>query len=259
MRLRFANETPKEDVVPKLALLGGEPAFEEPLDFASFWPPVDDRTARALQDLYYSRRWTAFDETEAVFAQRFAEYHGAKHGVFTVNGTVTLQCALAACGVGPGDEVIVTALTWYATAMAVRHVGAVPVFVDIEPDTLCMDPDRIEAAITERTKAVVPVHAYGSMADMDRIMAIAKRHGLRVIEDCAHMHGGIWGGRGIGGIGEVGSFSFQHTKTMSSGEGGICITSDPDIAERIYRLTHIGYGQGEIWREAKHGPPPGLL
>ena len=165
----------------------------------------------------------------------------------------------AAYGIGPGDEVIVPPLTWYATAIAVRHVGATPVFVDILPDTLCIDPDKIEAAITERTKAIIPVHAYGSMADMDRIMAIARRHGLRVIEDCAHMHGGIWDGQGIGSLGDVGSFSFQHTKTMSSGEGGICITNDAEIAERIFRMKQIGYGFGELPRQAKSGPPPDLL
>lgn len=243
----------------KLAMLGGRPVFQRPLDYRSFWPPVDASTATKLQDLYYSRRWTAFDEAESAFAQAFAAHHGARYGIFTVNGTVTLQSALGAYGVGPGDEVIVAPLTWYATAMAVRHVGARPVFVDIEPNTLCIDPDRIEVAITERTKAIIPVHAYGSMADMDRIMAIAKRHGLRVIEDCAHMHGGVWDGRGVGSIGDVGSFSFQHTKTMSSGEGGICITNNPEVADRIFRTKQIGYGFGELPRHAKSGPPRGLM
>jgi len=242
-----------------LALLGGQPVFERLLEWQSFWPPVDEPTARRLQDLYHSRRWTAFDQTESAFAQAFAAHHDARYGIFTVNGTVTLQCALAALGVGPGDEVIVPPLTWYATAIAVRHVGACPVFVDIEPDTLCIDPDKIAAAITDRTKAIIPVHAYGSMADMDRIMALARRHGLRVIEDCAHMHGGIWDGKGIGSIGDVGSFSFQNTKTMSSGEGGICITNDSALADRIFRIKQIGYGFGELPRHAKSGPAPDLL
>lgn len=242
-----------------LALLGNAAVFDPPLDYKSIWPPVDEATATHLQTLYRSRKWTAFDDTEPAFAEAFADYHGAKYGVFTINGTVTLQCALAAYGIGLGDEVIVPPLTWYATAIGVRHVGALPVFVDIEPDTLCIDPDKIEAAITRRTKAIIPVHAYGSMADMDRIMAIAKRHHLRVIEDCAHMHGGTWNGQGIGSIGDVGSFSFQNTKTMSSGEGGICITNDRETADRIFRMKQIGYGYGEIPRHAKSGPPPGLL
>lgn len=243
----------------ELALLGGRPVFPQPLDLASFWPPTDETTAARLQELYYSRKWTAFQPSEPAFAEAFAAHHGAKYGVFTVNGTVTLQCALAAYGIGPGDEVIVAPLTWYSTAMAVRHVGARPVFVDIMPDTLCMDPEKIVSAITERTKAIIPVHAYGSMADMDSIMSIARHHGLRVIEDCAHMHGGIWDGKGIGSIGDVGSFSFQHTKTMSSGEGGICITNDFKIADRLFRMKQIGYGFGEQPREAKSGPPRGLM
>src|SRR6185503_12502827 len=137
-------------------------------------------------------------------------------------------------GIGPGDEVIVPAVTWYATAMAPHYLGAKPVFVDVLPDTLCMDPEKVSAAITERTKAIVPVHLYGSMADMDRIMAIAKAHGLRVIEDCAHMHGGLWDGRHVGSIGDVGSFSFQHSKTMACADSGISITSDPEIADRLF-------------------------
>jgi dTDP-4-amino-4,6-dideoxygalactose transaminase len=243
----------------KLALLGGSPIFDKKLEWQSFWPPVDAVTAKNLLDVYNSRKWTAFDETEPAFAQSFATYQGAKYGIFTVNGTITLHCALGAYGIGPGDEVIVTPLTWYATAMAVRHVGAKPIFVDIEPDTLCADPEKVEAAVTERTKAIIPVHAYGSMADMDRIMAIAKRHNLRVIEDCAHMHGGIWDGKGVGTIGDVGSFSFQNSKTMSSGEGGICITNNAEIADRIFRMKHIGYGMGEMPRHAKIGPPQDLM
>src|SRR5690606_23896169 len=161
---------------------------------------------------------------EPEFARAFAEHHGARHGIFTINGTVTLQCALAAYGIGPGDEVIVPPLTWYATAIAVRHVGACPVFVDIQPDTLCIDPRKIEAAIKERTEAINQVHACEWMAYVDASMAMARRQDLRDIEDCADMHGGIWAGKGIGTLGVVGSFSFQYTKTMSSGEGGICIT-----------------------------------
>jgi dTDP-4-amino-4,6-dideoxygalactose transaminase len=243
----------------KLALLGGQPVFEPLLDWKSFWPPVDEVTARKLQELYYSRKWNAFERVENEFVRDFAAYQGAKYGVFTINGTITLQCALAAYGIGPGDEVIVPPVSWFATAMAVCHVGARPVFVDVEPDTFSIDPDKIVAAITERTKAIIPVHTFGSMADMDRIMAIAKRHNLRVIEDCAHMHGGIWGGKGVGSIGDVGSFSFQWTKTLSSGEGGMCITNDPDIAERIFRIKQVGYGPGELPRQVLSPPPPGML
>jgi L-glutamine:2-deoxy-scyllo-inosose/3-amino-2,3-dideoxy-scyllo-inosose aminotransferase len=243
----------------KLAILGGQPVFEESLDWHAFWPPRDEATGRKLQELYFSGRWTAFDELEPEFAQAFATHHGAKHGAFMVNGTVTMQCALGAYGIGAGDEVIVPALTWYATGMAAYYLGAKPVFVDVLPDTLCIDPDKIAAAITERTKAIIPVHLYGSMADMDRIMAIARKHQLIVIEDCAHAHGGIWAGQGIGSIGDVGSFSFQQSKTMACGEGGICITSDSRIYERIFRMKQIGYGPGQNPGRATSGPPPDLL
>jgi L-glutamine:2-deoxy-scyllo-inosose/3-amino-2,3-dideoxy-scyllo-inosose aminotransferase len=241
----------------QLALCGGAPVFEKPLEWR--WPPVDEATATRLSELYYSRRWSAFDKTEGIFAQAFAAHHGTKHGIFTVNGTVTLQCALGAYGVGRGDEVIVPAWTWYATAMAVHYLGATPVFVDVEPDTLCIDPEKIVQAITERTKAIVPVHLYGSMADMTRIMAIANTHGLRVIEDCAHMHGAVWDGRRAGSIGDVGSFSFQHTKTMACADAGICITNDSSVAERIFRMKHIGYAPGEHPGNVKSGPPEDLL
>jgi L-glutamine:2-deoxy-scyllo-inosose/3-amino-2,3-dideoxy-scyllo-inosose aminotransferase len=243
----------------KLALLGGEPVLRESLDWREIWPPTDESTAKKLEALFYSRKWTAFDETEGSFAQAFASYHGCRHGIFMVNGTVTLQCALGAYGIGPGDEVIVPALTWYATAMAAHYLGAHPVFVDIDPETLCIDPEKIKGAITERTKAIIPVHLYGSMADMDQIMAIAREHDLKVIEDCAQMHGGIWDGKGVGSIGHVGSFSFQHSKIMASAEGGACITDDAEIAERIFRMKHIGYGPGEHPGHIDNGPPPDLL
>lgn len=243
----------------KLALLGGSPVLARPLEWSSFWPTVDDSTAKKLQDLYFSRRWSSFDETEPAFDQAFALFHNAAHGIFMVNGTVTLQCALAAYGIGAGDEVIVPPYTWYATAMAPIYLGARPVFVDIQRDTLCMDPAKIEAAITERTKAIVPVHVLGSMAQIDRIIAIAKAHRLKVIEDCAHVHGGVWDGTGIGSVGDVGSFSFQQSKCMASAEGGICITNDAEIAERMFRMKHIGYGPGQRQGQARNGPSPDLL
>jgi L-glutamine:2-deoxy-scyllo-inosose/3-amino-2,3-dideoxy-scyllo-inosose aminotransferase len=191
--------------------------------------------------------------------RRLIEYHGARHGIFMANGTVTLQAALAAMGVGPGDEVIIPALTWMATAMAAHYLGAIPVFVDVQPDTLCLDPAPVEEAVTPRTKAIIPVHLYGSMTDMDAILAIARRHGLAVIEDCAHMQGGKWAGRGVGSWGHVGSFSFQQSKTLASGEGGICITSDDRVAETLYRIKHIGYALNARQGTASSGPPLGLV
>jgi L-glutamine:2-deoxy-scyllo-inosose/3-amino-2,3-dideoxy-scyllo-inosose aminotransferase len=223
------------------------------------WPPVSEATAQRLADVYRSGKWSFNGEIEQAFAAAFAAHHDAAYGVFMANGTVTLECALAAYGIGPGDEVIVPALTWLATAMAAVYLGATPVFVDIEPPTLCLDPAKTEAAITPRTRAIIPVHLYGSNPDLDAIMAIAARHDLIVIEDCAHAHGGRWNGKGLGSIGHVGSFSFQQSKGLASGEGGICITNSAEIADRLFRLKHIGYGPGVSQGHAKDTPPPGLI
>ncbi|MCC7191666.1 MAG: DegT/DnrJ/EryC1/StrS family aminotransferase [Phycisphaeraceae bacterium] len=241
----------------RLAIAGGTPAAQGLV--CPPWPPTDSKTEQRLIEIYRSRAWSFGGAAEMAFAQNYARYHGAKHGIFMANGTVTLQTALLALGIKPGDEVIVPALTWLATAMAVRYVGAVPVFVDIDAETLCMDPAAFEAAITPRTQAVIPVHLYGSLADLERILAIAKKRNLFVVEDCAHMQGGKWAGRGVGSWGDVGSFSFQQSKTVASGEGGICLTNDDDLAERIYRAKHIGYAAQTKQGQAASGPPEGLL
>nr|WP_053000226.1 DegT/DnrJ/EryC1/StrS family aminotransferase [Sphingomonas sp. Y57] len=242
-----------------IAVFGGKPIFDKPLNWFDIWPPVTQNGEKALLDLYRSRQWSAFFPHERVFAEQFARHHQSKHGVFMANGTVTLQCALKALDVGPGDEVIVPALTWCATATAVHYLGATPVFVDIDAESLCLDPALVEAAITPRTRAIIPVHLYGAMADMPALLAIARRHDLRIVEDCAHMHGGLLDGRSAGSMGDVGSFSFQHSKTMASAEGGICITNDDAIAERIFRLSHIGYGPNQQQGAATEAPPPGMV
>lgn len=228
-----------------LAILGGTGVVPENTELTvPAWPPRDEKTAERLKEVYMSGEWSFNSPMEQEFEQEFAAYHGTKYAVFMANGTTTLECALTALGCGEGDEVIVPALTWMATALAATYVGAVPVFVDIEPTTLCMDPEKLEAAITPKTRAIIPVHAYGSTADLERILAIADRHGIPVIEDCAHMQGGFWNGRGVGSWGKVGSFSFQQSKTLASGEGGICITNDKELADKIYLLKHIGYARG---------------
>lgn len=241
----------------RLAIAGGQPVA--PGLICPPWPPTDEKTERRLVEIYRGRAWSFGGAAERAFAQNFANYHGAKHGIFMANGTVTLQVALLALGIKPGDEVIVPALTWLATAMAVRYAGAVPVFVDIDAQTLCVDPAAFEAAITPRTRAVIPVHLYGSMADLGRILPIARRRNLAVVEDCAHMQGGKWSGRGAGSWGDVGSFSFQQSKTVASGEGGICITSDDTLAERMYRAKHIGYAAATRQGQAASGPPEDLM
>src|SRR5689334_11282289 len=163
------------------------------------------------------------------FEDGFAAALGVKHAVATVNGTTALHLALLANGIGPGDEVITVPFTFIASANAVLYCGATPVFVDIEPGSFNMDPDLIEAAITPRTKAILPVHLYGNPADMPRIMAIAERHGLRVIEDACQAHGATIAGRKAGTF-DTGCFSFYPTKNITTAEGGIITTNDDEVA-----------------------------
>ena len=241
-----------------LAIDGGKPVFEQPAQVPA-WPPIYPETAEILKEIYLSRKWSFYAPLEMEFNERFAEYTGAAGCSLMANGTVTLEMALLALGVGPGDEVIVPAHTWIATGEAVVYRGATPVIVDIEGDTLCMDPDRFEEAITPKTKAVIPVHLFGSLADMDRINAIAQKHGIAVIEDCAHAHGGEWDGHHVGTLGDVGSFSFQQSKTMASGEGGACITKSAELNEKLGRLSHIGYPYAARQGKANTPPPEGLI
>jgi len=156
------------------------------------------------------------------------------------NGTVTMEVALKALGIGWGDEVIVPALTFAATPYAAMAAGALPVFCDVTPDTLTIDPDQVEAAVTPRTRAIMPVHLGHQMADMDRVTEIARRHSLAVVEDCAHAHGQRWRDRGAGSFGELGSFSHQSTKLLTAGEGGTLLTDDEQLARRAHSLIDCG-------------------
>jgi dTDP-4-amino-4,6-dideoxygalactose transaminase len=206
------------------------------------WPQFDETEVQAVADVVRSGKWGNPDCTEAVadFEEAFAGYCGASHGVTCVNGSVSLRLALMACGVRPGDEVIVPPYTFIATASTVIEVNCVPVFVDIHPDTYNLDPAAIEAAITERTKAIIPVHFAGLPCDMDAILDIARRHNLRVIEDAAHAHGAEYKGRKLGSIGDAGSFSFQSSKNLTSGEGGIVITNNDDLYRTMASLRNVG-------------------
>ncbi len=246
--------------IEKLAIEGGKQSVTDAVKQAlKPWPPVYPKTAERLKDIYLSRKWSFNSECEQEFSRKFAAYCGAKHGIFMVNGTVTLESALHALGVKAGDEVIVPGNTWIATAMSAVYLGAKPVFVDVEPDTLCLDPAQVRLAITRKTKAIIPVHLFGSMADMDKFMALSKETGIPVVEDCAHAQGGVWKGKGLGSIGQVGSFSFQQSKTLSSGEGGICLTQDDELADKLFRIKHIGYGAGQKQGQAASGPAKGLV
>jgi dTDP-4-amino-4,6-dideoxygalactose transaminase len=230
-----------------LAIRGGTPVRTQEWPA---WPIWDQREIDAVTDVIRSGRWGGFPEPgphAAAFAAAFAEFQGAKHGICMANGTVTMIVALRAAGIQLGDEVIVPAYTFAATAYAPLEAGAISVIADIDPDNFCLDPKAVEAAITPRTRAIMPVHVGSLMADMDAIMEIARRHKLIVIEDCAHAHGARWrnpggdkGDRGAGSIGDFGSFSMQSSKLLTSGEGGIVLTNDDAYAEACHSLIDCG-------------------
>jgi L-glutamine:2-deoxy-scyllo-inosose/3-amino-2,3-dideoxy-scyllo-inosose aminotransferase len=224
----------------KLAIRGGVPVRNVRQNPWPRWPLWDAAEKKGLLDVLESAVWSYNGPKERAFNRAFADFIGVKHAICAANGTVTLQLALEALGIGWGDEVIVPGLTWQATAAAVLDINAVPVLVDVLEDNWCVDPDAVQTAITPRTKAVIPVHLYGSFVNMDKILAIAARHHLRVIEDCAHKHGGEWKGRKAGSLGDIGSFSFQLSKLMTAGEGGALTTSDDTLFEKLDALRNCG-------------------
>ena len=178
------------------------------------------------------------------FERGFAQHLGVAHAIATSSCTGALHMGLAALGVGPGDEVIVPETTWIATASPVTYLGAKPVFVDVLPDTWCIDPARVEAAITPRTRAIIAVHVYGNVCDLAALQAVADRHGLPLIEDAAEGLGSRWQGRAVGSIGRFATFSFHGTKTMTTGEGGMFVTQDADLYERVLTLSNHGRARG---------------
>jgi len=227
----------------KPALLGGKRTKAKPFPP---WPQYDEKERRALMQVLKSRVWWRTPGTRTLeFERKFASYHQAKHGIAVTNGTAALEVVLAALGVGPSDEVIVPDFTFIATASAVLAAGALPVLVDVTPDTYCLDPTLVEERITDRTKAIIAVHMGGHPADMDRLPGIARRHGIRLVEDSAHAHGSEWKGRKIGAIGDIGTFSFQASKLITAGEGGIIITNDDELERRARSVHDCGRMPGE--------------
>lgn len=219
----------------ELALLGGRKTKSKPFPD---WPMYDNNERRALSEVLESRVWWRTPGTKTLeFERAFAAFHGARHGVAVTNGTAALEVVMAALNIGPGDEVIVPDFTFVATASAVLFAGALPVMVDVRADTCCIDPDLVEAAITPRTKAIIAVHMGGHPADLDRLSKIARDHNIALVEDSSHAHGSEWQGRRIGTFGAAGTFSFQSSKLMTAGEGGIIITND-DGVERLARSVH---------------------
>lgn len=227
------------------ALLGGQPQHPGPWPS---WPVHDEREREALLAVLDSGQWW-YGERVRDFEQAFAAFQDARFGVTTTSGTTALELALIGAGVGAGQEVIVPPYTFVATASAVLKANAVPVFADIELETLNLDPAQVEAAITDRTAAIVPVHFGGLPADMDRLLAIARARGLRVIEDAAHAWGSKWRGKGCGALGDLGIFSFQVSKNITAGEGGIVLTDQPELADTVRSLSNCGRGKAGAWYE----------
>jgi dTDP-4-amino-4,6-dideoxygalactose transaminase len=232
----------------KLAINGGEKIRTKPW---LKWPVWDEHEIKALEEVIRSGHWGRLDGGTKVaeFEKAFAAYQDAKFGIAVTSGTAALTVALKAAGIDVGDEVIVPAYTFIATASCALQVNAIPVFVDVELDTINIDPVAIEAAITPRTRAIIPVHWQGRAVDMDRILDIAKRHNLVVVEDACHGWGATWKDRKVGAIGNLGGFSFQSSKNITSGEGGIVLTDDEELAGKAYSYQHIGRLPGRPFYE----------
>lgn len=231
----------------QLALLGGPPVRKR--RFTS-WPIFGGRDEERVLAALRSGRWGRLDGNEVnEFEQRFAAMHGCQHAIAVVNGTVSLRLGLIAAGIEAESEVIIPPYTFFSTASAVIEANMVPVFADIDPATFNLDPRALEAAITPRTRAVIPVHFAGQPADMDAIMTIARRHNLFVIEDAAHAHGASYQNRPAGSLGNLASFSFQSSKNLTSGEGGLITTNDDRLAEACRSLHNCGRIPTGVWYE----------
>ncbi len=242
----------------ELAILGGPKTRTEPYPA---WPVWDQRDIDAVTEVVRSGRWGGYPypgPRTAELAKKFAELQGGGYAVPMTNGTITMEVALRAAGIGWGDEVLVPAYTFQATAAAPMAAGAIPVIVDVDPNNFCMDPKAAEKAITAKTRALIPVHLGSNMADMDALMSLAEKHDLVVIEDCAHAHGAKWNGRGAGTIGHFGSFSLQSSKILTSGEGGILLCRTEELARKVMAVIDCGRGhEGEGGTEGGDSPTMG--
>jgi dTDP-4-amino-4,6-dideoxygalactose transaminase len=219
------------------------------------WPQWDEEEVEAVSEVIRSARWWAgapgdrAGENVWKFQEEFAAFQEAGHCIAVANGTAAIEVALMALGVGLGDEVIVSDYTFVASASAVIAANAVPIFCDIDPETLVMDVGKVEALITARTRAVVAVHLGGNPVDMEALRRIAEKHSLAVVEDCAHAHGSRYRGKRVGNWGDAGTFSFQASKVLTGGEGGAIVCNDDELAERMYGLSDCGRRSGEYFYE----------
>ena len=231
----------------RLALCGGEPVRTRPYPP---WPQAGPEERQWVEQVLAGHRWFAGprgDDPEALgtlFGERFAALHGACFGLPVANGSVAIEIALRAAGIGPGDEVIVPAYTFVSTATSVLMVGAIPIFADIDSTSYCLDPEDASRRIGPRTRAILPVHLGGHMADMHGLGRLARENGLVLVEDCAQAIAASWGGRKAGTWGALGTFSFQANKTITAGEGGLVVTDDPDLADRVVALRAFGRVKG---------------
>lgn len=224
----------------KLAINGGKPLRTKPYPN---WPPFDSNEENELLKTLKSHNWGGYPSPNvnaSEFARKFAKAHDAEYGVCCANGSLTLESALRAMDIEAGDEVIVPTYTWIATAACAVFVNAVPVFVDVNPNDYTIDVKQVEAAITKRTRAVIPVHLGSSIANLDALKKICKKHDLVLIEDCAHAHGARWKNKGVGSHGDFGSFSFQSSKLMTAGEGGIILTNNKLYEEKLQSIVNCG-------------------
>ena len=214
------------------------------------WPIFDEAEEQAVVEVVRSGKWWSVEGGKVrEFEEAFARFQDAQFAVCVTNGTAALEVALRAAHIGCGDEVIVPPYTFIATATAVLSVGATPVFVDVEDESLNIDPTKIEEAITPRTRAIIPVHIGGCPADMDGVLEVAHKHNLLVIEDAAQAHAAEWKGAKVGAIGDMGCFSFQASKNLNSGEGGAVLTNNPHWADQVWSVHNVGRVRGGRWYE----------
>jgi dTDP-4-amino-4,6-dideoxygalactose transaminase len=211
------------------------------------WPSYNENEERALNRVLHSKVWGIGGVETETFEKTFAAYQHCDFCITMVNGSVTLRNALIACGLESGSEVIIPPYTFLATATSVLEANCIPVFVDIDPESYCLDPQKIEAAITPNTKAIIPVHLAGNTAEMDQIMEIAHKHNLYVIEDCAHAHGAEYKGKRVGSIGDIGSFSFQSSKNLCCGEGGAIVSTNQELADKCWSIHNCGRVRSGKW------------
>jgi dTDP-4-amino-4,6-dideoxygalactose transaminase len=237
------DDEEEEATMSELAINGGSALRTEPYPV---WPHFDDAERRLLEEVLTSRRWWATQGSKVrEFELAWGDLHGTEPAVAVTNGSHSIDIALLGLGIGAGDEVIVPAWTFVATAASVLMVGARPVLVDVDLDTGCLDVDAAAAAITPATAAILPVHIAGHPADMDRLVELVDAHGLALVEDCAHAHGSRWRGRMVGTFGDAGTYSFQASKLMTAGEGGAVVARSADVASAIRSFSDCGRRPGE--------------